>query len=62
MSSSTCPRCGARYRDDHTCEDIASLDALVKATENNTDRLDTIADKLDLIIALLRHGDGSRKP
>ncbi len=25
MSHSDCKRCGARYRDEHTCEDVAEL-------------------------------------
>lgn len=36
MSHQNCDRCGARYRDDHTCEDlaeIADLRARVEALE-----------------------------
>ncbi len=56
MSTSDCERCGVRYRGDHACADIAALDALQTAIENNTDRLDSIADKLDALVAVLTKG------
>jgi hypothetical protein len=56
VSTSTCPRCGARYRDDHECDDVVALYRLQTALENNTDRLDVLADKLDALVAALTKG------